>query len=77
MGTVADSLVLQRHRLTRSDVTRMLATGILKEDDRIAIMLAPPGLQLIGGAIHLGKAPLAGAPPSMTGSTSSSTLSAR
>lgn len=36
-------------------------------DDRIAIMLARPGLPLIGGAIHLGKAPLPGGPPSMTG----------
>ncbi|MEO8241180.1 MAG: ethylbenzene dehydrogenase-related protein [bacterium] len=36
-------------------------------DDRIAIMLAPPGVQLIGGAIHLGKRPLSEAPASMTG----------
>jgi hypothetical protein len=36
-------------------------------DDRIAIMLAGPGVPLIGGAIHLGKKPLPGAPASMTG----------
>lgn len=36
-------------------------------DDRIAVMLAPSGLALIGGAIHLGARPLAGAPASTTG----------
>jgi hypothetical protein len=36
-------------------------------DDRIAVMLAEPGLPLIGGAIHLGKKPLAEAPASTTG----------
>lgn len=35
-------------------------------DDRIAIMLAAPGVPLIGGAIHLGKQPLPEAPASMT-----------
>ncbi|MGO4854057.1 ethylbenzene dehydrogenase-related protein [Phaeovulum sp. W22_SRMD_FR3] len=36
-------------------------------DDRIAVMLAEPGLPLIGGAIHLGKKPLPEAPGSTTG----------
>jgi hypothetical protein len=36
-------------------------------DDRIAIMLAPPGRELIGGAIHLGSRPLDGGPASTTG----------
>lgn len=38
MATVADSPVLQRHRLTTSDVAQMLAAGILKEDDRIELI---------------------------------------
>lgn len=36
-------------------------------DDRIAIMLAPSGLEMIGGAIHLGARPLRDAPASTTG----------
>ncbi|WP_102225918.1 ethylbenzene dehydrogenase-related protein [Acidimangrovimonas sediminis] len=36
-------------------------------DDRFAIMLAPPGRQLIGAAIHLGRKPLADAPGGISG----------
>ncbi|MBV7407798.1 ethylbenzene dehydrogenase-related protein [Maritimibacter sp. DP1N21-5] len=36
-------------------------------DDRIAVMLASPGMPLIGGAIHLGERPLPDGPPSTTG----------
>lgn len=36
-------------------------------DDRIAVMLANPGVALIGAGIHLGEAPLEGAPASTTG----------
>lgn len=58
MATVADSPVLQRHRLTTSDVAQMLAAGILKEDDRIELIegelieMAPIG-SLHAGTVNL------------------------
>jgi hypothetical protein len=58
MGTVADSPVLQRHRLTRSDVARMLAAGVLKEDDRVELIegelieMAPIG-SLHAGTVNI------------------------
>jgi hypothetical protein len=52
------------HSLQAEDQT---ANAMRFYDDRIAIMLASPGLPLIGGAIHLGTKPLQGAPASTTG----------
>ncbi|MCB1339456.1 MAG: hypothetical protein KDK10_19030 [Maritimibacter sp.] len=54
-------------------VWRALETGVATAsearffDDRIAVMLANPGVALIGGGIHLGARPLEGGPASTTG----------
>jgi hypothetical protein len=65
---------LKHHPLVKRDGTWRIAASrpdlgdeTRYNEDKLAILLTPPGLPLIGSAIHLARLPLADRPPGVTG----------